>query len=396
MSQAIESGPAVSWPEELFDHRLVSPEQISTTADAALAEADASVDAACAAAEVDGATFADVVGRLDRAVGDLWAAYGRSAFMVRVHPDEAVRGAAHAADERMTTWRRSLALRDDVAAAVARYATTVDAARLEGEELRLLERWRRDLRRAGHDLSPEARDEIRAITARIVAVEAAFERNVDEWSDGIDLARDDLVGLPESYVAGLTSGSTPGTYRVSLEYPDYYPFMEGSPRRDLREALARKMASRAVEANRPLLEEVLELRRRQAAILGYPSWAHYRIEPKMARTPERVAAFHASLFRPLQDAGQDRLRGDVPSARGRHRGRRPAFLGRALLRPPDPDAGARRGRRRGLGVPDARGRLRRHAGALRGGLRPALRRGGRAAGVAPRGRALRGPGRGLG
>ena len=47
MSQAIESGPAVAWPEELFDHRLVSPEQISTTADAALAEADASVDAAC-------------------------------------------------------------------------------------------------------------------------------------------------------------------------------------------------------------------------------------------------------------------------------------------------------------------------------------------------------------
>jgi Zn-dependent oligopeptidase len=220
--------------------------------------------------------------------------------MVRVHPDEAVRAAAHAADERMTTWRRSLPLRDDVAAAVARYAAGRDVTALEGEERRLLEHWQRDLRRAGHDLPPEARDEIRTITARIVAVEAAFERNVDEWSDGIEMSRDDLVGLPESYVAGLSAGAAPGTFRVSLEYPDYYPFMESSPRRDLREALARKMATRAVEANRPLLEEVLELRRRQAAILGYPSWAHYRIEPKMARTPERVAAFHASLFGPLQ------------------------------------------------------------------------------------------------
>jgi Zn-dependent oligopeptidase len=221
--------------------------------------------------------------------------------MVRVHPDEAIRAAAHAADERMTTWRRSLALRDDVAAAVIRYATTRDAAQLSGEQRRLLEHWQRDLRRAGHDLPTEARTEIRGITARIVALEAAFERNVDEWSDGIDMTRDDLVGMPESYIAGLTAGASPETWRVSLEYPDYYPFMEGSPRRDLREALARKMANRAVEANRPLLEEALVLRRRQAAILGYPSWAHYRIEPKMAHTPERVAVFHASLFAPLQD-----------------------------------------------------------------------------------------------
>ena len=52
--------------------------------------------------------------------------------------------------------------------------------------------------------------------------------------------------------------------------------------------------------NRPILEEVLALRRRHAAILGYPSWAHYQIEPKMAHTPERVADFHASLIPPLQ------------------------------------------------------------------------------------------------
>ena len=300
MSVAVEHDEGAGWPADLLDHRTVSPEQVTETARAALAAAEAALSAACSAADGDGATFADVVGRLDRAQGDLWAAYGRSAFMVRVHPDEAVRAAAHDADERMTTWQRSLALRDDVAAAVGRYATSADAQRLEGEERRLLEHWQRDLRRAGHELPPEARDEIRQITARIVSIEAAFERNVDEWSDGIDLSQDDLAGMPQSYVAGLQPGTAPGTYRVSLEYPDYYPFMESSPRRDLREVLARKMAGRAVSANKPLLEEVLELRRRQAARLAYPSWAHYRIELKMARTPERVAAFHASLFGPLQ------------------------------------------------------------------------------------------------
>jgi thimet oligopeptidase len=246
------------------------------------------------------ATFGDVVGRLDQALGDLWDANGQSGFMVRVHPDEAVRAAAQAADEQVTAWRRSLLLRDDVAAAVARYATTPDAGSLDGEERRLLERWQRDLRRAGHDLPAEVREELRTLTLRAVALEAAFQRNVDEWADGIDVTPEDLAGLPESYVSGLKPGPEPGTLRVSLQNPDYWPFLEGSPRRDLREELVRKRASRTVEANRPILEELLGLRRRHAAILGYPSWAHYRIEPKMARTPERVAAFHEGLIPPLQ------------------------------------------------------------------------------------------------
>jgi Zn-dependent oligopeptidase len=220
--------------------------------------------------------------------------------MVRVHPDDEVRGAAQAAEERLGAWLQTLPLRDDVALAVRLYATSSDAATLTGEPRRLLERWIRDLHRAGHGLPAESRDEVRAITDRLVVLASSFQRNLDDWSDGIDVRREDLVGLPDSYMDRLEAGVEPETLRVSLDYPAYYPFMEGSPRRDLRRILAIKMASRAVVANRPILEEAVALRRRKAALLGYPSWAHFRIEPKMARTPERVAAFHAELVGPLQ------------------------------------------------------------------------------------------------
>jgi thimet oligopeptidase len=297
------SGPGLAdeaWPPELHDHRSTTAADVAAIADAALAEADATVAAAISASRDDGATFAEVLGRIDQALGDLTEADGRSGFMVRVHPDAAVRAAGQAANQRMTTWRRSLPMRDDVAEAIERYARTADARTLSGEERRLLDHWQRDLRRAGHGLAPEARAELRDLTARAVALEAAFQRNVDEWSDGIDVTHDDLAGLPEDFVGCLGPGDAPGTLRVSLQNPDYYSFMEGSPRRGLREALRRKRVSRAVEINRPILEEVLELRRRYAAILGYASWADYRIEPKMARTPARVAAFHASIFPALR------------------------------------------------------------------------------------------------
>jgi Zn-dependent oligopeptidase len=288
------------WPPELLDYRHVTPETIAATLDDALGAADAAIAEAIAASDDPGATFDAVLGRIDQALADRWnATRGHCEFMVHVHPDEAVRTASQRATERALTWRKALPLREDVGDAVTRYAASADAAGLDGEDRRILDRWLLEVRRAGYGLGADVRADLGATNARIIELETEFERNLADWQDGIDVTEDDLAGLPESYVEGLREGPVAGTRRVSLDYPDYYPFMEGSPRRDLREALARKMASKAVAANRPILEELLALRRGQAAILGYPSWAHYQIEPRMARTPERVAEFHGQLLPPL-------------------------------------------------------------------------------------------------
>ena len=66
--------------------------------------------------------------------------------------------------------------------------------------------------------------------------------------------------------------------------------MQQARRRDLRRELEHRQFNEAREANEPLLAEALEIRRRIAALLGYPSWAHYAIEVKMARDPEAVRA----------------------------------------------------------------------------------------------------------
>jgi Zn-dependent oligopeptidase len=290
----------VAAPDDPFDYRTMSAEQITRTASDAVAAADGLVAEAIAAAERTDAPYGEVLGRIDQAEGDVWTASGRSAFMVRVHPDENVREAAQAAEEQLTSWSQALPLRDDLARALRVWSLGQAASSLQGERRRLLDRWLRELRRAGHGLPDEVRAEIRSITDRLVVLESTFQRNVDEWSDGIDVGRADLEGMPDTYVARLSPGGEPGSLRVSLDYPEYLPFMEGSPRRELRQVLATKFASRAVDLNRPILEEALELRRRKATLLGYRSWAEYRIEPKMAGTPERVASFHESLWPPLR------------------------------------------------------------------------------------------------
>ncbi|MGH2418436.1 MAG: M3 family metallopeptidase, partial [Candidatus Limnocylindria bacterium] len=290
----------------LYDYTAVTPESVADAADAAVTAADALV--AGAVATVDAPTFADTIAPLELAGAEIAVGFGRGAFMARVHPQAAVRDAGQAAEELITKWRVSIAFREDVYRAVSAFAATDEATALVGERRRLLDHWLRDFRRAGHELSPERRAELEPLRSRLVELEVGFARNIDEFRDWIELSREELDGLPDDYVERLTPGERPGTYRVSLDYPELTPFLTQARTRAYREALYRKNWNKAAELNRPLLTEALEVRRRIAALLGHPTWAHYAMEVKMAAAPERVRAFYDELVPSLVEAAQRELR----------------------------------------------------------------------------------------
>ncbi|HEX5039945.1 MAG TPA: M3 family metallopeptidase [Candidatus Limnocylindria bacterium] len=282
----------------LYDYTAVTVASVTKATDDGLARADELVAAAVGADPSFDATMRP----LDHASAELVRAYGRGAFMGQVHNDEAVRDAGMEAEERINKWRVGLPFRTDLHQAVRAFAETDEAAGLEGEEARLLEHWLRDFRRAGQELSDDDRAELERIRNRLVEVEVEFQRNVNEYRDGIDVSREQLAGLPDDYVERLSPGEAEGTYRVTLDYPQLNPFLEQAADRDRRRELFQKSWSRAVEDNRPLLDEALELRRRIAELLGEPTWAHYALELKMAKDPGRVTAFYEELVPAVQAA----------------------------------------------------------------------------------------------
>lgn len=284
----------------LYDYRSVTPESVQSETDSALGTADALVAGAIGADP----TFDATLRPLELAGAELIRAYGRGAFMGQVHTDAAVRDAGTDAEERINKWRVALVFRSDLYRAVRAFADTDEARSLAAEHARLLEHWLRDLRRAGHELNADDRAELERLRTRLVEVEVAFQRNVNEYRDGIDVTREQLAGLPDEYVEGLTPGSAEGTYRVSLDYPELNPFLQQAHDRGLRRELLMKHWNRAVDANRPLLDEALDLRRRVASLMGEPTWAHHSMELKMAKSPERVRAFYDELLPSL--AGQVR------------------------------------------------------------------------------------------
>jgi thimet oligopeptidase len=289
----------------LYDYSTVTVDSVNREVDAGLGEAERLIGALLA---VDGwRTYDNTLRPLDKAIGRGWLAYGRSAFMARVHTDAAVRDAGQAAEEKLTKYQVELPFRPELAAAVRAYAETPDAAALTGERRRLLEHWLRDFRRAGHDLAEGDRHEVQRLRQRLVELEVAFQRNADEFQDGLDLTRAELAGLDEAYIARLRPGSRAGTYRVSLDYPEVFPFLDQAERRELREQIEFKMLNRARAENVPLLEEILRIRRRVAELLGYESWAAFALEVKMAAKPARVSDFYAGLLAPLTAKAGDEL-----------------------------------------------------------------------------------------
>jgi thimet oligopeptidase len=289
----------------VHDYTDVTPESVKAAIDSALAEADELVDEAIAS--VDAPSFIATMAPLELAGAAASAGYGPSAFMSYVHQQAAVRDAGQAADEQIAKWRVRLRFRGDLYRAVKAFAATPEAAELSGERRRLLDHWLRDFRRAGHELSEEDRNKLEELQGRLVELEVAFHREINEFRDGITVTREQLAGLPDDYVARLSQGDQEGTYRVSLDYPELEPYLAQAHDRAKREELFRKSWNKVVDKNRPRLEEAIRVRAEIARLLGKPTWAHHAMEVRMAGTPERVMSFYGEVRPQLELAAREEV-----------------------------------------------------------------------------------------
>ena len=116
----------------------------------------------------------------------------------------------------------------------------------------------------------------------------------------------------------------PGKHVITLQRSSVEPFLQFSSRRDLREKAFRAWIARGdgnnKTDNKALIAEMIALRAERAKLLGYPTFAHYRLDDAMAKTPEAVRNLLETVWKPAQDARARRPRRDA----GRSSARRAA------------------------------------------------------------------------
>jgi len=279
-----------------FNYASVTPDAVREGVQSAIARSNAIV-AAMTAVPAAERTFANTVLPLDEVRAELSIAGGRFGFLSNVAADEALRNEAREAEQRLGTHANAIGFREDVFMALTAYVERSEVSSLGPVERRYLDHALRDFRRNGFGLAAPQRARVQELKERLIALGLEFRRNIDECTDALWLTREELAGLPESYVARLRARRTEeGTrYRVSLEYPEFYPFLESAELEAPRRALFLLNHNKAAALNLPILEQAIALRDEIAATLGYVSWAHYAIETRMAETPEVVTDFLADL-----------------------------------------------------------------------------------------------------
>ena len=273
---------------ELPAYANITPEDLASACRAALEDCDARI-AELLAVPTGQRTFGNTVLAVEEARAVVSEARAAWCLLAAAYPDRALREAAREWGERLDKRKVGIDLDEQVYRAVSEYAASEEATVFSGIDGRLLGDLLRDYRRSGFDLPPAQRERIRVLLDELVELGSAFRASLDGWKDGIVVDRDELEGLSPAFVDGLER--VEGGFRVSLDYPELYPFLAEARSSERRRELMEKEARKGGPENVARVERALMVRHEIAEILGYPSWAAYVTQTRMAKTPEAVASF---------------------------------------------------------------------------------------------------------
>ncbi|MBS7703849.1 M3 family metallopeptidase [Chelatococcus asaccharovorans] len=188
--------------------------------------------------------------------------------------------------------------------AVAATAKGVTSA----EEAQVLDRYRKAFVRAGAGLEPAAKARLGEIAKRLALIGTEFAQNVlaDESAYSLVLEGEaDLAGLPDflrdAAAQAASERGHDGRHVITLSRSSVEPFLMFSARRDLREKAFKAWIARGEAGetdNRGLIAEMVQLRAERAKLLGFPTFADFRLDDSMAKTPSAARALLDSVWKP--------------------------------------------------------------------------------------------------
>ncbi|MEZ6039071.1 MAG: M3 family metallopeptidase [Planctomycetaceae bacterium] len=198
---------------------------------------------------------------------------------------------------------------------------------LDHAQQRIIEKSIQSAELSGIALQGQQRERFNEIEQELSQLGTDFSNHVLDATKAfhLDLTEpSDVVGLPSS-LRRLTAAAwsraemnrdkpaaTPegGPWRVTLDFPCFGPFMEHCQNRDLREKVFRAYISRASTGetdNCPLIVRILALRKEQAALLGFASYADLSLSRKMAASVDAVQQMFDQLYDASYEAAKEEL-----------------------------------------------------------------------------------------
>ena len=289
----------------LLDFAAIRAEHVSPALDVLLKDAADALKKA-----TDPATAADwqhVIDPLDAALEKLSRAWGAVGHLMGVMDSPELRDAFNGNLPRMTQFYIDLSQNEALYGKYKAIAAGAGYAALSAQKKRLLEHEMRDFRLSGADLPADKKTELKACGEKAAALSQKFSENLldatNAWT--LDITDEkELEGIPsgdKALMAQTAKAAGVDGWRITLQYPIYLPVMKYAANRTLRETVYRAFVTRASEFgpkekdNGPVIQQLLELRQKEAELLGFKNFAEVSLATKMAETPAEVIHFLRDL-----------------------------------------------------------------------------------------------------
>ncbi|GHC21124.1 oligopeptidase A [Kushneria pakistanensis] len=217
---------------------------------------------------------------------------------------QALREAYQACLPKLSAYGTWLGQHEGLFKAFQTLAESEEYDRLDEGQRKSIDNTLRDFRLAGVDLPFEKKARFGEIQARLSTLSNTFSNNVLDATQAwhLDVARERLDGLPESALETLAANAeAKGVegYRITLDFPSFFPIMSYAQDRALREEVYTAFVTRASDQgpnagefdNSDVMAEIVSLRQEIASLAGFASYADYSMATKMAESPDQVLDF---------------------------------------------------------------------------------------------------------
>jgi len=214
----------------------------------------------------------------------------------------------------LTQFQNDIRLNDTLFERIKTVYETANREVLTPEENTLLEKEYKGFVRNGALLTAEEKESLRKIDTSLAQLSLQFGQNVlaDTQAFSLHLTNsEDLKGLPENVIemaAALAQQKNLEGWLFTLDYPIYVPFITYAENRALRKKMVLAFGSRGFQENPQNnlenIKQIISLRKKRAALLGYSSHAAFVLEERMAKSEQEALRFLEELYEKALPAAQ--------------------------------------------------------------------------------------------
>lgn len=253
-----------------------------------------------------------VLRQWDRAAGHLGNVAAFGSLFGNVHPAEAARDLADAAEQEASRLGTQWSLDRDLYDVFA--AIDDEAVAHEPLAVRILAKVRADFRRSGVDKDEATRARITAVRERITALDQEFSRVTRDDVRTVRVRPGQLAGMPADWLEAHPADDD-GLVTVTTDYPDSVPVRMFAHDQDVRRDITIAFLERGWPATEALLTELFALRHELATTVGYADWPSYDADVKMIGEGSAIPEF----IDRIAEAAEEPMRRDLEQLLARYR-----------------------------------------------------------------------------